>query len=148
VIVLFFVVIVVPVKLRLNHAFVYSQLDFEGTCSHISFGEYSQITFLRTFESRRPPTPGLPTVPSFLSDPGPLIRADPTRARIEPNRARLGSCPNSRLRTGLTGIMLIGHLYHELPLTWRPKSLKHAAPQQRPRLDKSYSLLVPGGSSS
>jgi hypothetical protein len=56
VIVLFFVVIAVPVKLRLNHAFVYSQLDFEGTCSHISFGEHSQITFSRTFGSRRPPT--------------------------------------------------------------------------------------------
>ena len=28
--------IVVPVKLRLNHALVYPQLDSEGTCSHIS----------------------------------------------------------------------------------------------------------------
>jgi hypothetical protein len=56
VIVLSFVVIAVPVKLRLNHALVYSQSDFEGTCSHISLGKHSQITFLRTFGSRRPPT--------------------------------------------------------------------------------------------
>jgi hypothetical protein len=48
--------IVVPVKLRLNHVLVYSQSDFEGTCSHISLGKHSQITFLRTFGSRRPPT--------------------------------------------------------------------------------------------
>jgi hypothetical protein len=38
-------VIAGSVKLRLNHAFVYSQLDFEGTCSHISFGEHSQLRF-------------------------------------------------------------------------------------------------------
>jgi hypothetical protein len=49
-------VITVPVKLRLNHVLVYSQSDFEGTCSHISLGKHSQITFLRTFGSRRPPT--------------------------------------------------------------------------------------------
>jgi hypothetical protein len=49
-------VIVVPVKLRLNHVLVYSQSDFDGTCSHISLGKHSQITFLRTFGSRRPPT--------------------------------------------------------------------------------------------
>jgi hypothetical protein len=51
-----FVVIAVPIKLRLNHVLVYSQSNFEGTCSHISFGKHSQITFLRTFGSRRPPT--------------------------------------------------------------------------------------------
>jgi hypothetical protein len=68
VIVLSFVVIAVPVKLRPNHAFVYSQLDFEGTCSHISFGEHSQITFLRTFGSRRPPTLIIRNLPLFLSD--------------------------------------------------------------------------------
>jgi hypothetical protein len=56
VIVLSFVVIVVPVKLRLNHVLVCSQSVFEGTCSHISLGKHSQITFLRTFGSRRPPT--------------------------------------------------------------------------------------------
>jgi hypothetical protein len=49
-------VIAVPVKLHLNHALVYSQSDFEGTCSHISLGKHSQIMFLRTFGSRRPPT--------------------------------------------------------------------------------------------
>jgi hypothetical protein len=49
-------VIAVPVKLRLNHVLVYSQSDFEGTYSHISLGKHSQITFLRTFGSRRPPT--------------------------------------------------------------------------------------------
>jgi hypothetical protein len=55
-IVLSFVMIAVPVKLRLNHVLVYSQSVFEGTCSHISLGRHSQITFLRTFGSRRPPT--------------------------------------------------------------------------------------------
>jgi hypothetical protein len=29
----------------------------EDTCSHISLGKYCQIMFLRTFGSRRPPTP-------------------------------------------------------------------------------------------
>jgi hypothetical protein len=56
VIVLSFVVIAVPVKLRLDHVLVYSQSDFEGTCSYISLGKHSQITFLRTFRSGRPPT--------------------------------------------------------------------------------------------
>jgi hypothetical protein len=41
VIVLSFVVIAVPVKLRLNHALVYSQSNFEGTCSHLSLGKHS-----------------------------------------------------------------------------------------------------------
>jgi hypothetical protein len=48
--------IAVPVKLRLSHVLVYLQSVFEGTCSHISLGRHSQITFLRTFGSRRPPT--------------------------------------------------------------------------------------------
>jgi hypothetical protein len=83
VIVLSFIVIVVPVKLRLNHAFVYSQPGFEGTCSHISLGKHSQITFLRTFGSRRPPTEaisafcqafGLDDVPSG-SSPQSRLRA-------------------------------------------------------------------------
>jgi hypothetical protein len=49
---------------------------------------------------------GKPTVSSFLSELGPLIRAGPARARIEPSRAGLGSGPNS----GLAGLLLIGHL--------------------------------------
>jgi hypothetical protein len=49
-------------------------------------------------------------VPSFLSEPGPLIRAGPARARIEPGRAGLGPGPNNGLRAGLTGLVLIGHL--------------------------------------
>jgi hypothetical protein len=67
VIVLSFVVIAVPVKLRLNHALVYSQSGFEGTCSHISLGKHGQITFLRTFGSRRPPT--IAILPSPLTKP-------------------------------------------------------------------------------
>jgi hypothetical protein len=50
-------------------------------------------------------------VPSFLSEPGPLICVGPARARIEPGRAVLGSGPNSGLRAGLVGLVLIGHLY-------------------------------------
>jgi hypothetical protein len=44
--------------------------------------------------------PDLPTVPSFLSEPGPLIRAGLARARIEPGRAGLGPSQNSGLRVG------------------------------------------------
>jgi hypothetical protein len=50
-------------------------------------------------------------VPSFLSEPGPLIRAWPARARIELGRAGLGPGPNNGLRAGLTGLVLIGHLW-------------------------------------
>jgi hypothetical protein len=50
-------------------------------------------------------------MPSFLSKPGPLIRAVPARPRIEPGRAGLGPGPNSGLRAELAGIVLIGHLY-------------------------------------
>jgi hypothetical protein len=53
---------------------------------------------------------GLPTVPSFLSEPGPLIRTRPAQARIEPGHVGLGSSPNSGLRARLTGLVLIGHL--------------------------------------
>jgi hypothetical protein len=49
-------------------------------------------------------------VPSFLFEPGPLIRAGPAWAHIEPGRAGLGPSPNSELRTGLAGLVLIGHL--------------------------------------
>jgi hypothetical protein len=45
VIVLSFAVIAIPVKLRLNHALVYSQSDFEGICSHISLGKQSNYIF-------------------------------------------------------------------------------------------------------
>jgi hypothetical protein len=48
---------------------------------------------------------------SFLSEPGPLVRADPARARIEPDRAGLGLDPNNRLRARLAGLVLIDHLY-------------------------------------
>jgi hypothetical protein len=54
VIVLSFVVITVSVKLRLNHALVYSQSNFEGTCSHLSLGKHSQITFFRPSEAEGP----------------------------------------------------------------------------------------------
>jgi hypothetical protein len=50
-------------------------------------------------------------VPNFLSEPGPLIRTGPARARIEPGRARFGPGPKSELRAGLAGLVLIGHLY-------------------------------------
>jgi hypothetical protein len=53
---------------------------------------------------------GKPAVPSLLSKPGPLIRAGLARARIEPGRVGLGSGPNSGLRAGLAGLVLIGHL--------------------------------------
>jgi hypothetical protein len=42
-------------------------------------------------------------VPSFLSEPDPLIRAG------------LGPGPNSGLRAGLAGLVLIGHLYPRRP---------------------------------
>jgi hypothetical protein len=51
--------------------------------------------------------PGYPTVPSFLSEPGPLIRVGPAPARIEPGRAGLGPGPNNGLRAGLAGLVLI-----------------------------------------
>jgi hypothetical protein len=54
--------------------------------------------------------PGQPTVLSILSGPNLLICAGPARVRIEPGRAGLGSGPNSGLRAGLTGLVLIGHL--------------------------------------
>jgi hypothetical protein len=50
-------------------------------------------------------------VPSFLSEPDPLIRAGPARVRIEPGRAGLGPGLNNGLRAGLTSLVLIGHLY-------------------------------------
>jgi hypothetical protein len=50
-------------------------------------------------------------VHSFLSEPDPLIRAGPGRARIEPGYVRLGPGPNSGLRAGLAGLVLIGYLY-------------------------------------
>jgi hypothetical protein len=50
-------------------------------------------------------------VPSFLSEPGPLIRAGPAWACIEAGRAGLGPGPNNGLRVGLTSLVLIGHLY-------------------------------------
>jgi hypothetical protein len=53
----------------------------------------------------------LPTVSSFLSEPGPFIRVGPARAHIEPGRVGLGPDPNNGLRTGLAGLVLIGHLY-------------------------------------
>jgi hypothetical protein len=53
---------------------------------------------------------GQPTVPSFLSEPGPLIRAGLAQARIEPGCVELGPGPNSELRAGLAGLVLIGHL--------------------------------------
>jgi hypothetical protein len=46
-------------------------------------------------------------VPSFLSEPGSLIRVGPARARIEPGRAGLGPGSNSGLHDGLAGLMLI-----------------------------------------
>jgi hypothetical protein len=49
-------------------------------------------------------------MPSFLSEPDPFIRARPARARIEPGRAGLEPGPNSELRVGLVGLVLIGHL--------------------------------------
>jgi hypothetical protein len=55
-------------------------------------------------------------VPSFLSEPSPLIRAGPARARIEPGRARLRPGPNNGLRAGLTYLVLIGHLYKGVKL--------------------------------
>jgi hypothetical protein len=55
-------------------------------------------------------------VPSLLSELDPLIRAGPAQARIEPGRAELGPDPNNGLRVGLTGLMLIGHLYARLCL--------------------------------
>jgi hypothetical protein len=51
-------VIAVPVKLRLNHAFVYSQLDFEGTCPHISFGKHSHYVFEDLRKPKAPNTRG------------------------------------------------------------------------------------------
>jgi hypothetical protein len=39
--------------------------------------------------------PDYPTVPSFLSEPGPLIRAGSAQARIEPCRAGFGPGLNS-----------------------------------------------------
>jgi hypothetical protein len=53
-------------------------------------------------------------VPSFLSEPGPLIHAGPARARIEPGRAGLGTGSNSGLHAELAGLVLIGHLYSDL----------------------------------
>jgi hypothetical protein len=50
-------------------------------------------------------------MPSFLSEPSLLIRAGPARARIESGRARLRPGPNSGIRAGLAGLVLIGHLY-------------------------------------
>jgi hypothetical protein len=50
-------------------------------------------------------------VPSFLFEPGPLIRAGPGRARIELSHAGFGSGLNSGLRAGLAAVVLIGHLY-------------------------------------
>jgi hypothetical protein len=47
----------VSLRLRPDHTLVYSWPDFEDTCSHISLGKHCQIMFLRTFWSRRPPTP-------------------------------------------------------------------------------------------
>jgi hypothetical protein len=47
---------------------------------------------------------------SFLFESGPLIRTEPARVGIEPGRARLGSSPNSGLRAGLAGLVLIGHV--------------------------------------
>jgi hypothetical protein len=46
----------VSLRLRPDHALVYSWPDSEDTCSHISRGKHCQIMFLRTFGSRRPPT--------------------------------------------------------------------------------------------
>jgi hypothetical protein len=48
---------------------------------------------------------------SFLSEPGPLIRAGLDRARIESGRAGLGPDPNSGLHAELAGLVLIGRLY-------------------------------------
>jgi hypothetical protein len=50
-------------------------------------------------------------VPSFLSEPGPLIRAGLPRTRIEPDCVRLGSEPNNGFYAGLAGLVLIGYLY-------------------------------------
>jgi hypothetical protein len=50
-------------------------------------------------------------VPSFLFEPGLLIHAGLAQARIEPGRAGLRPGPNSGLRAGLAGLVLIGHLY-------------------------------------
>jgi hypothetical protein len=48
-------------------------------------------------------------VPSFLFEPGPLIRVGPARARMEPDRAGLGPGLNSGLRVELAGLVLISH---------------------------------------
>jgi hypothetical protein len=56
-------------------------------------------------------------VPSFLFEPGPLIHAGSSRARIEPGRAGLGPGLNNGLRAGLAGLVLIGHLYEHV-LLW------------------------------
>jgi hypothetical protein len=86
VIVLSFVVIAVPVKLRLNHVLVYSQSDFEGTCSHISLRKHSQITFLRTFGSRRPPT-------MSIGDVCPKEYEEPPEAQDQPSSSMQESPP-------------------------------------------------------
>jgi hypothetical protein len=94
----------------------------------------------------------LPTVSSFLSEPVPLIHARPARTRIELDRVGLGPCPNSGLRAGIAGLVLIGHLYMPLrffgtlmyasPLTVMIEECHrhaerrvHALPRQRHLLD-------------
>jgi hypothetical protein len=54
-----------------------------------------------------------------MSEPGPLIRVGPARARIEPGHAEFEPGPNSGLRAGLAGLVLIGHLYSkQMLLLW------------------------------
>jgi hypothetical protein len=55
-------------------------------------------------------------VPNLLYEPGPLICAGPAQARIESGRAGLGPDSNSGLRAGLTGLVLIGHLYPQVKI--------------------------------
>jgi hypothetical protein len=76
-------------------------------------------------------------VPSFLSEPGPLIRAGPTRARIEPGRVGLGPSQNNGLRVGLAGLVLIGYLYLCPPRVPRPVA---------PHPHRAFSILQPAPS--
>jgi hypothetical protein len=111
VIVLSFVVIAGSVKLRLNHAFVYSQLDFEGTCSHIFLENIVNYVFE---DLRKPKAPNTSLNCPWHSAPRSLRRSSEGRPQRHPlsvppmDKHRAGRPWQFSPRTGIFNLRLLG----------------------------------------